>query len=198
MTGTSVFFEALLAVATGVAVVRLWRARWRACAFALSFVGLAAALGAALFAGFMTVDASHALVTRWAAVAGFPAFGGFGLWRQFRNEPAWPLPLLVIVLLGLLGAFIPGATYPLLIGSLGLFCLLLVAAVRIHSAPLDAATLFAACLLTALAGLLIGTEGQWGPLPRVDWYHLALSTANLGFGFALVRRRAPARPATSN
>ena len=198
MIATSVFFEALLAVATGFSVVRLWRAGWRACAFGLGFVGLAAALGALLFAGFMMVDASHALVTRWAAVAGFPAFGGFALWRQFRTEPAWPLPLLVILLLGLLGTFIAGATYPLLIGSLGLLCLLLAASVRIRSAPLDAAMLFAACLLTAMAGLLIGTEGQWGPLPRVDWYHLALTAANLGFGFALVRSQAPTRLATSS
>ena len=54
-----------------------------------------------------------------------------------------------------------------------------------------------ACALTALAGLLIGTEGRWGPLPRVDWYHLALTVANLGSGWALVRTVSPVRAATS-
>ena len=53
--------------------------------------------------------------------------------------------------------------------------------------PRQAWTLAIACALTALAGLLIGTVGQWGPLPRVDWYHLALTAANLGFGWALGR-----------
>jgi hypothetical protein len=189
MTVSSVFFEAVLAIATGVSVTWLWRAGFRACAFGLSFVGLAAALGALLFAGFMAVDASHATITQWAAVAGFPAFGGFALWRRFRGEPAWPAALLVVVILGLLGASLSGATYPLVIGSLGLLCLLLVALTQLRTSPLNSVILFAACALTALAGLLIGTEGQWGLLPRVDWYHLALTAANLGFAWALIRAR---------
>ena len=189
MTASSVFFEAVLAIATGVSVLWLWRAGLRACGFGLSFVGLAAALGALLFAGFTAVDAGHAAITHWAAVAGFPAFGGFALWRCFRGEPAWPAALLLVVALGLLGAALPGATYPLAIGSLGLLCLLLVAFVQLKNAPRNSAVLLLACALTALAGLLIGTEGQWGPLPRVDWYHLALTAANLGFGWALSRAK---------
>jgi hypothetical protein len=198
MTASSVFFEAVLAIATGVSAWRLWCAGFRACAFGLGWVGLAAALGALLFADVTAVDASHALITRWAAVAGFPVFGAFALWRQFRGEPAWPIPLLAVLVLGLLGTFVAGATYPLLIGSLGLLCLLAVAALRMRRAPRDSVLLFAACLLTASAGLLIGTEGRWGPLPRVDWYHLALTAANLGYGWALVRSSAPARLATSS
>jgi hypothetical protein len=176
MTISSVFFEALLAVATGVSSFRLWRAGLRACAFGLSFVGIAAALGA-----------SHAAITQWAAVAGFPAFGGFALWRRFRSEPFWPFALLIVVMLGLLGHWISSPDYPLAIGSAGLACLLLIALLDLKTSPHSSFVLITACALTALAGLLIGTEGQWGPLPRVDWYHLALTAANLGFGGALSR-----------
>jgi hypothetical protein len=193
MTVSSVFFETVLAIATGVSVVWLWRAGLRACAFGLSFVGLAAALGALLFAGFTAVDASHALITQWAAVAGFPVFGAFALWRRFRGEPAWPAAMLVVVILVLIGRWMSSPGYTMAIGSVGLAALLLVAFTRIKSAPRFSAIVIASCVFTALAGLLIGTEGQWGPLPRVDWYHLALTAANLGFGWALARTGALAR-----
>ena len=185
MTGSSVFFEAVLAIATGVSVVWLWRAGLRACAFGLSFVGVAAALGALLFAGFVSVDASHAAITQWAAVAGFPAFGGFALWRCFRGEPGWPVLLLAVAILAVIGSWLASPAYTMAIGSVGLASLLVVAFTRIRSAPQSGTVVIASCLFTALAGLLIGTEGQWGPLPRVDWYHLALTAANLGFGWAL-------------
>lgn len=186
MTGTSVFFEAVLALATGVSVLGLWRRGFRACAFGLSFVAAAAALGALLFADVSAVDAPHALITRWAAVAGFPAFGGFALWRRLRGEPAWPMAALTVAVLAVISSVVSAPIYPIAIGSLALLCLLAVAFADIKTAPRRSATLIVACLLTALAGLLIGTEGRWGPLPRVDWYHLALTLANLGFGWALV------------
>jgi hypothetical protein len=192
MIVSSVFFEAVLAVATGVSAHMLWRAGLRACAFGLSFVGIAAALGALLFAGVMAVDASHAAITQWAALAGFPAFGGFALWRRFRGEPAWPIALLVVLILGLLGLWLATPAYAMAIGSAGLFCLLLVALAQLKTAPRSSVVVFASCLLTVLAGLLIGTEGHWGPLPRVDWYHLALTAANLGFGWGLSGARASA------
>jgi len=186
MIVSSVFFEALLAVATGISVYWLWRAGLRACAFGLSFVGVAAALGALLFAGFNSVDGSHAVITHWAAVAGFPAFGGFALWRRFRGEPGWPIALLAVVVLGAIGSWMFSPGYAVAMGSAGLVCLLLFAITNLKTAPRSGVVLIVACALTALAGLLIGTEGQWGPLPRVDWYHLALTAANLGFGWALI------------
>jgi len=185
MTVSSVVFEAVLAFATAFSVVRLWRAGWRACAFGLSFVGLAAALGALLFAGVTAVDAGHASITRWAAIAGFPAFGGFALWRYFRAEPRWPATLLVIASLIAVGYWLTSPLYPQVIGAIGLLCLLIVAIAKMKTAPRHGVVLLVACALTALAGLLIGTVGQWGPLPRVDWYHLALTAANLGFGWTL-------------
>jgi hypothetical protein len=195
MMVSSVFFEAVLAVATGISVHWLWRAGLRACAFGLSFVGLAAALGALLFAGFTAVDASHAVITQWAAVAGFPAFGGFALWSRLRGEPAWPVALAVVVILGLLGQWLSSPGYAMAIGSAGLVCLLLVAGAGLKTAPRSSIVVFASCLFSALAGLWIGTEGQWGPLPRVDWYHLALTAANLGFGCGLsgMKTAAPIR-----
>jgi hypothetical protein len=185
--GSSVVFEALLALVTGVAVMWLWRVGLRGCAIGLSLVGLAAALGALLFAGVTAVDAPHAAITRWAAVGGFPAFAGFALWRRFHAEPRWPMTLLIIALLIGLGYWLSAAIYPLVIGTVGLLGLLLVALTLLRSAPSSAAAVLTGCALTALAGLLIGTEGRWGPLPRVDCYHLALSVANIAFGWSLSR-----------
>jgi len=183
--GSSVFFEALLAIVTGIAVVQLWRAGLRGSAIGLSFVAVAAALGAMLFAGIIAVDAPHAAVTRWAAVAGFPTFAGMALWRRSHAEPAWPLSLAIIGLLIAIGYVFTAPSYALVIGSIGLLCLLWLALTLLRSEPRFAAAILIGCLLTSLAGLLIGTEGQWGPLPRVDWYHLALSIANLAFGWSL-------------
>ena len=70
--------------------------------------------------------------------------------------------------------------------------LLVFAGTQIKSETQRSAVVIASCLFTAFAGLLIGTEGQWGPLPRVDWYHLALTAANLGFGWALSGMTKPA------
>lgn len=185
MIVSSAFFEAVLAIATGAAVWRLWRAGFRASAFGLSFVGLAAALGALLFAGITAVDASHALITQWAAVAGFPAFGAFALWTRLRGAPMWWVALSIVAMLGLFGTWLSSPSYTLAIGSVGLICVLLIAFKDLRRTPRLCAILFGSCVSTALAGLLIGTVGQWGPLPRVDWYHLALTAANLGFAWGL-------------
>lgn len=192
MIVSSAFFEAVLAIATGAAVWRLWRAGFRASAFGLSFVGLAAALGALLFAGIASVDASHAVITQWAAVAGFPAFGAFALWTRLRGEPMWPVVLVVVMMLGLIGAWLSSPSYTMAIGSAGLICVLLIALKDLRRTPRLSAILFGSCVSTALAGLLIGTVGQWGPLPRVDWYHLALTAANLGFAWGLDGVKTPA------
>lgn len=190
MNATHVAGELLLAAATALSVYWLWRCGRRACAFALAFVAVAALLGALEYAGVATVVPVHTAMTRWAAVAGFPAFAGFALWSRRPREPTWPVALSIVLALGVIGQMLPGANYAPAIGSLGLIGLLVLAALEGKSTPRNSALLFVACAITALAGLAIGTDGSWGPLSRVDLYHLALAVANLGYGWALSRPRA--------
>ena len=185
MNATHIAGELLLAATTAVSLAWLWRSGRRACAFGLSFVAGAALLGALEYAGAAAVSPMHASATRWAAVAGFPAFAGFALWTQGHREPSWPIIAAVVLALGLIGRISPGPDYALAIGSLALLCLLALAAFGWKATPRNSALLFLACAVTALAGLLIGTEGDWRSISRVDLYHLALASANLAYGRAL-------------
>ena len=191
MIVSSVLSETGLVLATGVSMLWLWRAGWRACAMGLAVLALAAAAGALEYAGYSEVAVAHAGLSKWAAAAAFPAFAVLAAWTWLRGEPSpWLAALLFLVLLAL-GEWVAQPGYPTLIGVAGLLALLFVAIGSFRqSRPRAGAALIAGCVLSAVAGLAIGTQGSLGGLPRLDWFHLCLAGAQLAYGWGLVRSKA--------
>ncbi len=188
---SSVLSETCLVLATGVSMLWLWRAGWRACALCLTVLALAAAAGALEYAGFSSVTTMHARLSKWAAVAAFPAFAMLAAWTRARGEPSpWLVTLLFLILL-VLGERVAQPEYPTLIGMAGLLALLFVTIGSFRQSRIHAGVaLIAGCVLSMVAGLAIGTQGSLGGLPRVDWFHLCLSSAQLAYGWGLVRSKA--------
>jgi hypothetical protein len=163
-TALHVGCELVLAAGCGLAVFVGWRceAPWAMLGFAL--MGAAALFGAFRYAGFESVTDAHRslslLSSRFALLL-------IAVGRARSNSQR------LLVLLGCAATmFAPH------LAALGInLAALLVIACR--AGPGRHAFAIAGSLLFVLAGLVIGAEGEWMSVPRVDLFHLALAAAVL-------------------
>lgn len=176
MPVSTVLSDALLSAVAFAGAILLARARVRNAAFlagALGFFGLTAAFGSARFAGLGT-DALHESGTwtcRWIALPLFSvAFAATGMQRKLPR-PAW---YGVGIVLAGLGYWRP-MTFGTVAEAVTLLGLVTGAAALWPRGKARSGLAVAGIALIALAGLLIGTQGEWLGLPRVDWFHFALA-----------------------
>ncbi|GAC1030689.1 hypothetical protein thsps21_15160 [Pseudomonas sp. No.21] len=146
------------------------RQGWRAAGFVS--MALAALFGAALYAGLGALDEAHRQLAFISSRIG--------------------LPLIAFV-------WLRGATRHLVMLGLAAAMLLAPPAVALAGNALALATLawpgrsrrwglaVAGSLAFLLAGLVIGTQGDWLGIPRVDLFHLCLATAVLAWIGARLR-----------
>ncbi|CAN0595457.1 unnamed protein product [Laminaria digitata] len=109
-----------------------------------------------------------------------PAFLAL-LWGRKIIKPYW---YGLSLLLGAVGWALP-PDYALAPGVVAMLLILGVAARHYVQAPKVALAAVVGVLAVSLAGLLIGTRGQWGGLLRIDLFHYALAVGHAGFGYAL-------------
>ena len=172
--GLHVFCEALLAACCTVATVSALRSRAELAALGFALIGSAAMLGALVYAGIEATTAAHAGASLLAARLGLLLIA-----TQAVRERLWGT---AVVLLGVLSLLVPA---PL---DQGIAVLALVAIAwkgRSRQWPLAVA----GAVLFALAGLVIGTRGEWLGLPRVDLFHLGLAAAVLAWWRAGIAQR---------
>lgn len=156
----------------------LWTARdcgrrrqgWATLGFIL--LGLAALLGALTYAGVAGVAEPHHGLSTVAGRLALPLIavaGGVGRWRVFGV-------LLAVAAMSLL---------PDQVVLAGNLAALLVIAWKGRSQRWPFAV--AGVVLFAAAGLLIGTQGEWLGIARLDLFHLCLAAAVLAWGVAGLR-----------
>ncbi len=163
-----VFCEAFLAACCTLAAVSAWRPSSRAPVAALGFalIGIAALLGALVYAGFQAATAAHDAATLLAARLSLLLIAAQSL-RNWR----WAAGVVVLGALSLV-------LMPPLDQAIAVLALVAIAwKGRSRHWPLA----IAGSLLFALAGLVIGTRGEWLGVPRVDLFHLGLALAVLAW-----------------
>jgi len=149
----------------------------------VAFVGLTAGVGAARYAGFdvALVHDSMSWTSRMIAVPALgPAFVAL-LWGRKIIKPYW---YGLSLLLGGIGWALP-PDYALVPGVVAMLLILGVAARTYARAPKVALAAGLGVLAVSLAGLLIGTRGQWAGLLRIDLFHYALAVGHAALGYAL-------------
>ena len=170
--------ELVLAAACAAAALAALRHRAALAALGFGLIGITALIGAFVYGGVPGAEAPHEAVGFLAARIGLllvAAKGWPGMKRGLLLVGACAVALLV-----------PGVV------SLGISVLALVAIAwpgRSARWPLA----LAGALLFALAGLVIGTRGEWLGVARVDLYHLGIALAVLAWTFAGVGRPLPPR-----
>lgn len=188
---TAISDAVLALVAFAVALPALRRPEPRRLAgVGLGLIGLAAALGTLRYGGLEAVRPLHRTASLLASGAGVPVIGVamvLLVTGRDRGAAVWgALPALVLITFVTEYVVpVPGARTAL--GVVGVLGVLLAALTRIGRAPVPALAGIGGALGTALAGLVIGTEGQLGPLPAVDGFHYTLAVSTLGLGVCALR-----------
>ncbi len=156
----------------------------------LAAVAVPAMLGVFEYSGIEQVTALHALTSRVVEAAVVPALG-WAFWRQVGQGQRVPFLELALVLavLVLLSRHVLFTHQALVIGATGM-ALALWASV-LHAKREVAVFGVAGFGLIVAAGLVIGTQGTFQGIARVDLFHLALASGLLAIGVAV--RRAASR-----
>ncbi len=180
--------DALLALACLASVLGIWRSRrwgekplrgtWLAVIAALLVTGVTAAVGVLHFGVNESWQPLHARLSQASSLLALPALGVAALtlvrgWHWQRLGWCWVIISLSVLFegakrWGLLGS------YTLLLNLVTLL-MLLYAGVTQGGKALPAAVV--AVTLFIVAGLMVGTQGNFGPLLRVDLFHGLLSVA---------------------
>jgi hypothetical protein len=172
--------DAVLALTTlGLA----WRMRRDAAARAgWTSIGLAAALGVLLYGGMESLDPAHAFFSDLAGWVCLPLLAAHGRlrWKWVRAAlvlgavlTKLPIPSLVqqgvggAAVVALVMEFVRARRWKGVVGALGF----------------------------ALAGLVIGTQGELSGIARLDIYHLVLASSSALMGLALLESQSPVEPA---
>lgn len=170
--------ELLLTTSCAWAVVAALRHRSVLAALGFALIGIAALLGALNYAGVPDTAAPHDTATFLAARLGLLMVAAKALIDMRRA--------LFIALACAVALLVP-ETAALAVSALALVAICWKGrSVRWPLAIVGAA-------LFALAGLIIGTRGEWLQIPRVDLYHFTLAIAILVWiaaGVAVKARRA--------
>lgn len=177
--------EAVLVVAAVWAAL-LAGAGARPVGLLLGAVAVPALLGVVEYSGIGAVAAIHQSASRLVEAAAIPALG-WAYWRQVGQGQRVPfLELgLVLALLVLLSRHLLFPHQPLVIGATGMA--LGVWASVMHAKREVAVFGVAGFGLIVAAGLVIGTQGAFQGIARVDLFHLALATGLLAIGVAVRR-----------
>lgn len=99
----------------------------------------------------------------------------------------------VSLVFGAIGYGLP-PQWGLLPGVFAMVCVFWVSVRHARNATPIAVAAASGATLMMLMGLVVGTQGQWGPVPRIDLFHCGLALAHILFAYALVgldRPRAP-------
>ncbi len=149
----------------------------------LGLIGLAAAIGCLRYGVAPGLIELHILFSGLAGHFAMPLIGAAYVaiaWSLGPSRNAW---LALFIALGLLPTIsvIVGLydIYTLLVGSVGVAGILAAAAQRRRAQPSAAVVAAAGALLVLIAGLVIGTEGDIGPIARIDAFHYTLAVAAL-------------------
>ncbi|WP_271103620.1 hypothetical protein [Pseudomonas tohonis] len=146
------------------------RQGWRAAGFVL--MALAALAGAALYAGLDALDEVHRQLAFMSSRIGLPLIAF--VWLRGASRHLAVLALAAAMLL---------APAPVALVGNALALLALAWPVRSRRWALAVA----GSLAFLLAGLVIGTQGDWLGVPRVDFFHLCLASAVLAWVGARLR-----------
>lgn len=180
----------VLLVAAAIWAALLAGAAARTVGVLLAAVAVPASLGVVEYSGIEQVAMLHSLISRVVEAAVIPALG-WAFWRQVGQGQRVPfLELgLVLALLVLLSRHVLFLHQPLVIGATGM-ALALWAAVTHPKREVAVAGVAGFGLIVA-AGLVIGTQGTFQGIARVDLFHFALASGLLAIGVAV--RRAASR-----
>jgi len=161
---THVASELILTGACALPALVAWRQRAHLTALGFASISVAALLGAAVYAGLQDVASAHDTASFLAGRLGLLliALRRFGSPRQVAST-----------ILACAVAFLVPAPVDLAVSMLAL-----VAIVWRSRSPHGLLAMVGG-LMFALAGLVVGTQGEWLDVPRVDLFHLSLATAAL-------------------
>lgn len=150
-----------------------------------SFIGLTAAFGAARYAG-ANVELFHTSMAWTSKMIAVPLLGFVFVALVLDRKLIRPIWYGLGLVLGLIGWLLPPefAVGP---GAAGMG-LTLVGAVLLKERDRTAAGVTAAGVAVYIAaGMVIGTKGDWGGIPRVDLFHYALALAHPALAFGMHR-----------
>lgn len=149
----------------------------------LFLVGLAAAFGVARYASGddPSLVVAHRGVTGMASLVGMPLVGVgyvtavfFPAWAAEARRYAFVLLLVAAVFL----LYVERSG--VLLGGIGMGLVLVSAARTLGSQPVAGVLGAVGAMGVLVSGLVIGGEGDWGPLSRTAWFHLAFALSCLG------------------
>lgn len=155
----------------------------RLLGWALLLAAIAAAVGAARFAGLGSAGGEladvHLLVSRIAGQVGIPliglAFLAIRMDALRREEVARFLPLGLMILFGLFEFYVDFPLWREASAVIGVAMVLLICISFAGANPIAAALGVCGGAGILVAGLLIGTQGEWGGFLRIDMFHYALA-----------------------
>lgn len=179
---------AALALGAGVWVGRVRRPGRVLAGFGISLVGVAAAVGSARYAGAEVLIPTHELMSALAGLVGMPLIGaGYAVAAWVPEGPtARTVRLAALIALGGWGAVALSSPVARTVTGALAMLLVIAACVARRSDGRRAAAGVAGAIGVMAAGLAIGTDGSWGPVLRVDAFHVALaaSVGALAWGLA--------------
>ena len=185
---STVFSDGILALCSVIAVVLLWRARRHWCAFWMAGIAVAALIGTLRYAGVESLTTVHNAFSLWAAVVALPSFcWAASCYLRWRRTVRAGESLGLAAALNLILLFPMDAESISVIGGTALAFLFWGALAKFRRQRPLFLMLAWGIGLYAIAGLWIGTTGQFGPVLRIDVYHCALALANILFGVAILR-----------
>ncbi len=186
---------ALVSIAAALPVLKGTNPSRRFAGVCLLFIGLTAGIGAARFGG-AHVAVVHDSMSWTSKMIVLPALGAAFVALSYGLRIIRPYWYGVSLVFAAVGYGLP-AKWGLLPGVSAMACIFWVSARHFRSARPVAVSAGLGAGLMMLVGLVVGTQGYWGPVPRVDLFHYGLAVAHLLFAYALVGLPSPMKDATA-
>lgn len=169
-----VFCELALAACCALAALAAGRSRAGLAALGFALIGVAALLGAVVYAGIEAAISAHDGATFLAARLGLLLIAA-----QAPRSLLWGTS---VSILGVLGLLVPSPLDQVI-------SVLALVAIAWKGRSLHWPLAIAGAALFALVGLVVGTKGEWLGIARVDIFHLGLGAAVLAWWRAGIGQR---------